>query len=221
MAYSHPRPAIKCVNSPPPSLKCSFCELILYDPVISVKCGHTFCHICAEEMALKGIKCPQDEIRCSSKMVVSNRAVKMQLDDLQIHCPNGLLLKGAATNQLEVDPSGCQDVFKLSELQDHLKSCQFGLVDCPQGRQACGLVRKKDLEEHLQSCSHFFCMYRNRGKIGWVYPGWAESLYSVTVQSHVQVVLLLGRRAMCKHTKRVVAARTLKFHMVCRDWWKR
>lgn len=75
----------------PQALICPVCKKIFREPVISIKCGHTFCRICIEEMIRNGLTCPMDEQECDSGQLVLNRAVIGQIDDLQIYCSHGLV----------------------------------------------------------------------------------------------------------------------------------
>lgn len=145
----------------PPALVCPICQQIFQEPVISVKCGHTFCRLCIESMVQTGAPCPIDDIPCDSTQLVINRAVIGQIDDLMIHCCYGIVSDGG--RGYKIDPEGCQDVFKLSQRDAHENVCEYCKVTCPVGGDKCGLWRKKDLDHHLQNCSQIPCPFSDFG----------------------------------------------------------
>lgn len=140
----------------PPALICPVCQGIFREPVISVKCGHTFCRACIEEVIRNGLTCPIDEQECDSSHLVLNRAVIGQIDDLQVYCCHGLRsLDGGKS--YELDPSGCKEVLRVSARDEHEMKCQYEVVS------GSDLMRARPL--HLiTSCR--VCRYRAR---------WAES----------------------------------------------
>ncbi len=114
----------------PPALICPVCQKIFCEPVISVKCGHTFCRGCIEEVIKNGLTCPLDQQECDSSHLVLNRAVIGQIDDLQVHCCHGIhSLDGGKT--YELDPSGCKEVLRFSARDEHERTCQFEVVGGP------------------------------------------------------------------------------------------
>lgn len=93
----------------PQALLCPVCNHVFREPVISIKCGHTFCRCCIEAMIRDGVRCPVDGQECDSGQLVLNRAVIGQIDDLRIYCCHGLLTKNGG-NTWEADPDGCKEV---------------------------------------------------------------------------------------------------------------
>ena len=111
----------------PPALMCPVCKKIFREPVISVKCGHTFCRMCIEDMIKNGLTCPIDEQECDSGQLVLNRAVNRQIDDLMIFCCHGLVLTGSGRTHKQ-DPSGCKEVIRLGKRDEHESKCKFAKV---------------------------------------------------------------------------------------------
>lgn len=164
----------KYVSEPLP-LICPVCKKVFSQPIISVKCGHTFCQTCIEELIRNGQTCPLDDQACDSSQLVLNRAIMGQLEDLQIYCKYGLrpasTLVGPDTNLDEVlyerDPEGCPEVVKIGERGKHEESCPFAWVECPVGKELCGKIRKMKLEEHLEACTKMPCPFTDFGQ--WLY----------------------------------------------------
>ena len=52
-----------------PHLQCSVCKNVYIDPVINVKCGHTFCRKCV----FKASRCPDDDTPFDTTLLISNR----------------------------------------------------------------------------------------------------------------------------------------------------
>lgn len=69
--YFSSSPPTKYLQEPSSHLKCPVCENVYKDPVINVKCGHTFCQDCASSVK----NCPLDDSPCESDQLVLNRSV--------------------------------------------------------------------------------------------------------------------------------------------------
>lgn len=157
-----PRVPTKFVEEPQ-ALLCPVCHSIFKEPVISVKCGHTFCRRCVEGMVRGGVPCPLDEIDCDSGQLVLNRAVIGQVDDLLIFCCHGLVSRdGGQTYQ--TDPNGCKELIKFGQRQSHEDICKYARVVCPVGGDECGFLRRLGLEEHLSQCSRVPCPFADFGQ---------------------------------------------------------
>ena len=67
--------ATKPVLTPNSYLLCSLCNELFTDPVINVKCGHTFCRACLQNSATgySSAKCPVDDSTCELSALVVNR----------------------------------------------------------------------------------------------------------------------------------------------------
>ena len=156
------RSSIKYVTDPPRWLLCPDCDQVLLEPVIAVSCGHTFCRSCSERLKETNRPCPLDNTPSGSNQFVPNRALSTQIDELEVHCPNGV--RNEAASEAADLPSECSETMKLSELSVHLARCPFGLVDCPQAGQVCGQIHRKDLAHHLQVCQHCSCVNRTVGE---------------------------------------------------------
>ena len=146
----------------PTALLCPVCKRVYRDPVISIKCGHTFCTSCIESLTSNGLKCPMDGQTCDSGQLVVNRAVKEQIYDLMIHCCHGVLC--VKEEFLELDEDGCREVIRLGDRDAHESSCGFAKVVCTIGGSACGVMRRQTLEKHLSICSRIPCPYGEFGK---------------------------------------------------------
>lgn len=149
---------IKFVEEPS-ALICPVCKKVFSEPVISVKCGHTFCRKCVEN----NVRCPMDLLVCDSGQLVLNRAVMGQIEDLLIYCHNGLVSRDGGKST-EVDPSGCKRRIKLGSRDDHESKCEYSRVSCPVGGDLCGPLRQYQLEEHLLACTCVPCSFASFGK---------------------------------------------------------
>ena len=157
----------------PSALLCPVCKKVFTEPVISVKCGHTFCRTCIEELIRNGRNCPLDDQECDSNQLVLNRAVMGQIEDLHIYCCHGLTT-GDRGVTYETDPMGCKEVVRLGRRDEHENVCQFARVSCPIGGETCGPLRKHQLERHMASCNRVPCPYCDFGVCFWREVGWRE-----------------------------------------------
>ena len=146
----------------PSALLCPVCKKIFKEPVISIKCGHTFCRTCIEELISNGQKCPVDDQECDSSQLVLNRAVMGQIEDLYIYCCHGLVTTDEGETY-EADPVGCKEVIRLGRREEHEGSCQYARVSCPVGGEVCGTLRKHQLESHMNACTRVPCPYSDFG----------------------------------------------------------
>ena len=70
--------AIKFVKKPSSYIVCTICGKVFTDPVINVKCGHTFCLRCVEATGVRRnsqlfVRCPEDGNECKLSELVVNR----------------------------------------------------------------------------------------------------------------------------------------------------
>jgi len=72
--------AVKFVEEPSSYIVCQICKRVFTNPVINVKCGHTYCMTCLTKPSAKGdslsvVRCPEDGIECSVTELVLNRFI--------------------------------------------------------------------------------------------------------------------------------------------------
>ena len=162
----------------PAPLLCPVCKKIFEEPIISVKCGHTFCRQCIENLVNAGNRCPLDGLACDSGQLVLNLAIMGQLADLKIYCCHGLCLikdlspipahnNGLADGieRYDNDPDGCPQTICIGKRKEHEDNCQFALVECPIAGSACGPMRKRDLDGHMKLCSNVPCSFADFGEV--------------------------------------------------------
>ncbi|GFN89814.1 E3 ubiquitin-protein ligase traf7-like [Plakobranchus ocellatus] len=146
----------KFINLPSPHLKCPICGGLYKDPVINIKCGHTFCRICA----FSTTRCPIDESHCDTNQIVVNRLVVGQIEDLQIYCRHGLAKNKTGEWDLALD--SCSEIISYGRRSEHEGNCLFALVKCPYSER-CAQMRKKDLEQHKKYCDQIQCKFLKQG----------------------------------------------------------
>jgi E3 ubiquitin-protein ligase TRAF7 len=146
----------------PHALLCPVCGRVFSEPVISIKCGHTFCRGCIVGMVKDGGRCPVDKQECDSGQLVLNRAVMGQIDDLKIYCCHGLRSRNGGKTW-ETDPDGCKEVINLGGRDDHEVNCQFTKTVCPIGGDVCGVLRLNQMDRHVANCGRVPCPFSNFG----------------------------------------------------------
>lgn len=152
----------KFTEKPSASLCCPVCKRVFGDPVISVKCGHTFCKQCIILLAEENGKCPLDNVLCEGSNLVPNRALMAQIDDLSIHCCHGIRSSDHGSTW-EVDSEGCPEIIKYGKREEHESSCPFELVQCSYGGELCEKIRKSELEQHYKNCTSIPCPFNEFG----------------------------------------------------------
>ncbi|KAK3803306.1 hypothetical protein RRG08_021504 [Elysia crispata] len=146
----------KFADLPSPHLKCPICGGLYKDPVINIKCGHTFCRSCA----FTTTRCPVDNSHCDTSQVVVNRLVVGQIEDLSIYCRHGLVKNKDGGWDLAAD--SCQQIINIGKRNEHEEICIFALVRCPYSEN-CAQMRKKDLNQHKKFCNQIVCKFANQG----------------------------------------------------------
>jgi len=79
--------AVKFVQEPSSYMVCQLCKKVFTNPVINVKCGHTYCQVCltkpsATEDSVLVVRCPEDGVECSVTELVLNRFAVFNLLDI-------------------------------------------------------------------------------------------------------------------------------------------
>ncbi|XP_013083890.1 E3 ubiquitin-protein ligase TRAF7-like isoform X1 [Biomphalaria glabrata] len=146
----------KFVVPPSSHLRCPICGGLYHDPVINIKCGHTFCKNCAFITTY----CPLDKSHCDTSQLVVNRLVVGQIEDLQIYCCHGL--KKKEDGDFELVPGSCAEILNYCKRVEHESACPYALVPCPNSK-LCSHVPRKDLESHLSNCVNLSCPYFKQG----------------------------------------------------------
>lgn len=191
----------KFIELPSPHLKCPVCGGLYKDPVINIKCGHTFCRECV----FTTTRCPIDDSHCDTSQVVVNRLVVGQIEDLMIYCRHGLVKSKEGTWDLASD--SCQQVISVGKRNEHENICLFALVRCPFSEK-CAQMRRKDLEQHKKFCDQVGCKFANHGC---KYRGTHKKVdehFKVCV--HNQAGTLGNGRSAIKVTEQEVAIRALQ-----------
>ncbi|CAG2246921.1 RFWD1 [Mytilus edulis] len=137
-------------------LTCPICGRLYSEPVISIKCGHTFCKKCAFCTSI----CPVDGNQCDTTQLVVNRLVVGQIEDLLIYCQYGVMKQNG---DFVSDPSGCQEKIQIGKRSEHESQCSFAPLPCPNSEVHCGRFRKSELESHTEVCPYLPCSHGNKG----------------------------------------------------------
>ena len=160
----------KFVSEASQSLCCPMCGHLFNDPVISTRCGHTFCRKCITDTSrgnVSNIVCPIDNVPFHRTDLVANIALKGQIDDLDIHCQHGLT-RVDSEDEFQVDEEGCKDVIRLGKRSEHEDRCPYALVPCPNSANHCGKYRRGALDDHMKTCPRYPCKHRSEGELAHV-----------------------------------------------------
>lgn len=147
---------ILLVNKLTPHFLCPVCGQLYRNPVINIKCGHTFCKNCASGCS----QCPVDNEPCDASQLIVNRLVVGQIDELLIYCKYGIRKENGI---YVVDPTGCQEQIAIGNRYQHEHECSFIPKPCPNDVENCGTFRSSELDHHLQVCPYFECEHKDKG----------------------------------------------------------
>jgi len=72
--------AVRFVAEPSSYIVCQLCKKVFSNPVINVRCGHTYCMACLTKPSAAGdslavVRCPEDGVECNVTDLVLNRLV--------------------------------------------------------------------------------------------------------------------------------------------------
>lgn len=116
--------------------KCEICLLVACQPV-NVRCG-TYCETCLTEWSKRSDECPK---RCG---------VAHDPDDDQWSLNQWLIAKIRGLD-VRCSHEGCTHKTVVSRMEDHLQSCPFQLLPCP-NQCHTGSVQLQHLPHHLTDC---------------------------------------------------------------------
>eukprot|EP00118_Oscarella_pearsei_P013848 m.114623 g.114623 ORF g.114623 m.114623 type:complete len:228 (+) comp37513_c0_seq12:135-818(+) len=141
------------VAAPGPDYECPVCLLVLRDPILTI-CGHSLCNSCFRELPRNGkVLCPVDreEIReREAHSVMPDKKTERKILELHVQC--------------RASSAGCVKIIELRYLQDHMNTCEYALVPCPNG--CLELIVRRFMDHHQtnncpkrkQQCQYCFQM---------------------------------------------------------------
>ena len=112
---------------------CPICLDIFQDAVETPCCHNLFCEGCIRNTR----SCPL----CNQRIVGAlrpNIPIRRLVLELSVACPN----------------QPCGQKVKRCDLERHLETCEYSLVECP-NNQVCGEIIRKDLEKHTTYECHY------------------------------------------------------------------
>ncbi|KAM3865345.1 TNF receptor-associated factor 5 [Diretmus argenteus] len=120
---------------------CPICGGVVLNPQQS-SCGHIYCFHCLEAIlsSLSSPVCPVDGAVITPAEVFQDKCCKREISGLEVYCTNS---------------PACPSVTTLHRLQEHLKSCQYEVLQCsnPGCREA---LQRRYRQEHMTNT----CPYR-------------------------------------------------------------
>ncbi|XP_065183160.1 E3 ubiquitin-protein ligase TRAF7-like [Sycon ciliatum] len=154
---------VKFVSPPLESQLCLFCKGVLQDPVLSIRCGHTFCRACCNKrMVNDSGKCPVEETPFSSESLVVNVALASQIGSLLVYCRYGVR-NDEVRGEWSLDENGCPQTVRFSGRNEHEAACDFAKLPCPHDEARCGNFRRKMLQSHIENCPNTPCPNAEQG----------------------------------------------------------
>jgi len=127
----------------PMEYECPICQLAFRDPVQVEECGHRFCQTCLNEVKRrqKGVMtCPLDRQNIDIEKVFLDKAARRAVLSLNVRCDNA--------------KRKCDWTGELSSTEDHLKSCPFEDILCP-NEQCQDSFPRRALSNHLSARCKF------------------------------------------------------------------
>lgn len=120
------------------SLLCGICAGVFRKPLVT-HCGHTFCEECLERWmsATSHVDktCPVCRRDVDLSKTAPVLALRAFIEGLSVECENSI--------------NGCTMVLNLGELESHLKSCRYTLLEC----NSCDkMFLQSEIHEHRSLC---------------------------------------------------------------------
>ena len=134
------------VKTPSDILTCTVCFLPSKQPCLSECCGHTFCKSCLEDSKKFSNICPV--CRSEEFVTIFNKQADRMIRILHIFCTN--------------KEQGCKWQGEVNNITDHLGSCLFQVIYCPNECGEC--LQRQHLTSHVETecpCRTVSCQYCN------------------------------------------------------------
>uniref|UniRef100_A0A7N6BKR5 TNF receptor-associated factor n=1 Tax=Anabas testudineus TaxID=64144 RepID=A0A7N6BKR5_ANATE len=134
--------ALKFVLKLKDEFVCPICRGVVLNPQQN-SCGHIYCFHCLqgllESSSPSSPVCPVDGAVITPAEVFQDNCCKREISSLEVFCTNS---------------PACASVVALNHLQEHLRSCQYELMQCT--NPGCRTVlERRYLQEHLSNtCPH-------------------------------------------------------------------
>ncbi|KAL4438903.1 hypothetical protein ABPG74_016623 [Tetrahymena malaccensis] len=128
-------------------LQCPICLNIIEDPMSCIRCELNYCNSCINEWSTKKSQnvCPT----CRN-----NQQVLLLNGKQHLYKKSSIIFKKILEKvKVKCYKTGCQDVVKYDERQNHISKCQYQQVKCL--NQGCKEpILRKDLQDHLKNCQY-------------------------------------------------------------------
>ena len=129
-------------------LTCSLCLGFLIKPLQCISCQNNFCNDCLQTWDKKKDGNPKCPIKCKDSIFLNNcKSVIKILEKLIIKCHKCLVEVNyqdlvnhlnitCVKNKIQCDNAnqGCLDLITRDEMQKHILSCEYGIIQC----EECG-----------------------------------------------------------------------------------
>ncbi|BFZ04822.1 hypothetical protein BsWGS_07861 [Bradybaena similaris] len=127
------------VPHPESRYECPICLLVLREPR-QTRCGHRFCRDCIiKSLRESSNRCPVDNEPLRESDIYPDNFAKREILNFNIKCPN--------------NKDGCDKIFPLGRLQNHLEECPYALTPCPY--KCASILQRIDVDSHLAtSCEN-------------------------------------------------------------------
>jgi len=124
-------------------LICAICQEVASSPMRCGDAEHIFCNACLVESVKQKQQCPL----CRCKLTIENPPQKSRLAEALINS----LTVSCDTVSLSNDPVSCQWTGKLSDLDQHMRVCDFLPLSCP--NKGCDeIVLRRHMDNHRSKC---------------------------------------------------------------------
>lgn len=168
------------LDEPCPELLCGLCSDVLEDPM-QVHCpeDHMFCSHCIHKYVEQGqTTCPLCYTTLDKNSFQLSKFVQRQIGRLRIKCTyanNGCLWQGLLSDnhiaECEYKPCVCPNAengctatnLSSSNMQQHMETCLYQIIPCPNNMPMCQPFLRKDLAKHESECQSYSCPYASEG----------------------------------------------------------
>jgi len=119
-------------------LDCPICLNIMSDAIDTPCCHECYCRLCLSDWISRNQTCPSCRKELdSAKNCQKNFKINRMINELPIECSN----------------KSCPVPTTRGNIDDHLKTCEFQIVRCPNNPLCLDIIRK-DIAAHSEICDY-------------------------------------------------------------------
>ncbi|KAI8877645.1 hypothetical protein K501DRAFT_260010 [Backusella circina FSU 941] len=144
---------------------------------LSRRIDHMFCMNCINQYMEKHDSCPVCLTPLDKQSFQLSKFAQRQLGRIRIKClyaANGCPWQGILSDKHSDEcnyksclcpnaENGCAETLSKANMDQHLETCPFSIIQCPNNMPLCQPFLRKDMSKHENECQSYTCPYASEG----------------------------------------------------------